>query len=54
MSECLHGCILAILLNRKVVVVNNSYGKNLDSYDAWLKKFDNVTMLNRESWEYVI
>lgn len=47
MSERLHGCILAILLNRKVVVVNNSYGKNLDFYDAWLKKFDNVTMLNR-------
>ena len=43
-SERLHGCILAILLGKEVVVINNSYGKNKNFYDAWLKEFDNVTL----------
>lgn len=43
-SERLHGCILSILLNKKVTVVNNSYGKNLNFYNSWLKDFDDVKL----------
>lgn len=43
-SERLHGCILSILLGKKVVVVNNSYGKNKSFYEAWLKNFDDVEL----------
>lgn len=45
-SERLHGCILSILLGKKVTVVNNSYGKNLNFYNSWLKDFENVSLLN--------
>ena len=44
-SERLHGCILAILLNKEVVVVNNSYGKNMNFYNAWLNEFDDVKLM---------
>lgn len=44
-SERLHGCILSILLNKEVTVVNNSYGKNLNFYNSWLKDFDDVKLL---------
>ena len=43
-SERLHGCILSILLGKKVIVVNNSYGKNKSFYEAWLKNFDDVEL----------
>lgn len=46
-SERLHGCILAILLGKNVTVVNNSYGKNKSFYEAWLKEFDNVKLLEK-------
>lgn len=45
-SERLHGCILAILLDKRVSVVNNSYGKNYNFYNSWLKDFENVMLLN--------
>ena len=31
----LHGCILALLLDKKIVLLDNSYGKNRAYYDAW-------------------
>lgn len=40
----LHGCILSILLNKKVILVNNSYGKNKNFYDTWLKDIDTLTL----------
>lgn len=46
-SERLHGCILSILLGKNVTVVNNSYGKNISFYEAWLKEFDNVKLLGK-------
>lgn len=45
-SERLHGCILAILLGKSVSVVNNTYGKNYNFYNSWLKDFEDVTLLN--------
>lgn len=41
----LHGLILAILLNKRVVLLDNSYGKLTSFYDAWLSDFDNVDNL---------
>ena len=41
----LHACILAILLGKeKVVLFDNSYGKNRSFYDTWLKDCENVRM----------
>lgn len=38
----LHGCILALLLDKKIVLLDNSYGKNRAYYDAWLKESTNI------------
>ena len=40
----LHGCILSILLNKQVTLVNNSYGKNKNFYDSWLSDLDSVQL----------
>lgn len=40
----LHGCILSILLNKHITLVNNSYGKNKNFYDTWLSDLDTVTL----------
>ena len=40
----LHGMILSILLGKKTVVIDNSYGKNSSYYNTWLKDCDNVTL----------
>lgn len=44
-STRLHGCILGILLNKRVFFIDNSYGKNLGFYNTWLSNCDNVTLL---------
>ncbi len=44
-TDRLHGCILAVLLNKKVVLIDNSYGKNSEFYNAWMKNFENVSLL---------
>lgn len=44
-SSRLHGCILSILLDKNVEIVNNSYGKNANFYHAWLESFKNVKLL---------
>lgn len=38
----LHGCILSILLDKQITLVNNSYGKNKNFYDSWLSDLDTV------------
>ena len=40
----LHGCILSILLGKKITVIDNSYGKNGNFYNTWLSDLDNVTL----------
>lgn len=45
----LHGFILAVLLNKEVKIIDNSYGKNSTFFDSWLTGFESVTLLgNRE------
>lgn len=46
-SERLHGAILAILLGKKVIIVDNSYGKNSSFYNTWLKEFDQISLLSK-------
>ena len=42
----LHACILSILLGKeKIVFFDNSYGKNRNFYDTWLKDCDSVKMV---------
>lgn len=40
----LHGCILSILLGKKITLIDNSYGKNSNFYNTWLYTMDNVTL----------
>lgn len=42
----LHVFVLSVLLQKKVHVFDNSYGKNSGLYNTWLKDFDNVEMMN--------
>lgn len=46
-SERLHGCILAILLDKEVTVVDNSYGKNKSFFETWLKDFEQVKLFQK-------
>lgn len=39
----LHGAILAILLDKEVIINDNSYGKNRHFYETWLSKKKNVS-----------
>lgn len=41
----LHGAIMCILLNKKVYILDNSYGKNSSFYETWLKEFKNVKLI---------
>lgn len=38
----LHGCILSLLLDKKIILLDNSYGKNRAYYDAWLQESSNI------------
>lgn len=38
----LHGCILSLLLNKEIILLDNSYGKNRAYYNAWLKDSSNI------------
>jgi len=46
-SNRLHGAILAMLLGKEVYMLDNSYGKNSQYYDTWLKGCENVRLLSR-------
>ena len=41
----LHGMILSVLLDKEIVILDNSYGKNRGFYDAWLTDFKNLTLV---------
>lgn len=41
----LHGCILAILLDKDVVLFDNAYGKNLGFYTTWLSDVETVIFI---------
>jgi pyruvyl transferase EpsO len=41
----LHGCILSILLDKETILVDNSYGKNIHFYKAWLTELESLTVL---------
>lgn len=45
-SNRLHGAILSILLGKEVFILDNSYGKNSQYYNTWLKGMNNVTLLS--------
>lgn len=47
-SNRLHGAILSILLGKETYIIDNSYGKNSQFYDTWLKDTDGVTLLKRK------
>ena len=47
-STRLHVVILRLLLGLPVKIINNSYGKNLDFYDTWLKDAALVSILSKE------
>lgn len=40
----LHGAILSLLLGMKVSFIDNSYGKNRQFYDTWLKDCECISM----------
>ena len=41
----LHGAILAFILKRSVVIIDNSYGKNKNFYNTWLSDADNIKII---------
>lgn len=43
-STRLHAAILGILLGKKVVFFDNSYGKNKNIYNTWLKDLDSIML----------
>ncbi|MBQ9237098.1 MAG: polysaccharide pyruvyl transferase family protein [Prevotella sp.] len=45
-SNRLHGAILAILLGKETFILDNSYGKNSQYYNTWLKDTDNIQLLH--------
>ena len=44
-SNRLHGAILAILLGKEAEIIDNSYGKNSQYYQTWLKNTSNVALI---------
>lgn len=44
----LHVFILSILLDKKAIMIDNSYGKNSQFYNAWLSDFENVSLMAKK------
>lgn len=44
-STRLHGFILSVLLNKEVYIFDNSYGKNKNFFNTWLKDFEKVELI---------
>jgi exopolysaccharide biosynthesis predicted pyruvyltransferase EpsI len=42
----LHGFILAMLLNKRTFIFDNSYGKNSGYFKTWLKDFEKIELLD--------
>lgn len=49
----LHGLILAVLMNKKVFIVDNNNQKLTRFYDMWLKDFENVEILNLNQHQHL-
>lgn len=45
----LHGAILSLLLNKKVILYDNSYGKNSSFYLTWLEDVDNIRLITSDN-----
>lgn len=45
-SNRLHGSILAILLEKSVYILDNSYGKNSQYYNTWLRDTEGIRLLS--------
>lgn len=45
-STRLHGFILSVLLNKNVFIFDNSYGKNKNFFNTWLKEFNDVNLID--------
>ncbi|WKS95139.1 polysaccharide pyruvyl transferase family protein [Riemerella columbina] len=43
----LHGMILAVLMGKHVVILDNNYGKLSSFYEEWLKDFKNISLYNK-------
>lgn len=41
----LHGYILSVLLDKKVHIIDNSYGKNSSFFNTWMKNFKNSFLI---------
>lgn len=53
-SNRLHGAILAILLGKETYILDNSYGKNSQYYNTWLKNTDKIHFLKEtKSFNFV-
>ncbi|UAY56404.1 polysaccharide pyruvyl transferase family protein [Arachidicoccus terrestris] len=44
-STRLHGAILSILLGKTIYVIDNSYGKNSEFFNCWLKDFEDCYLI---------
>lgn len=44
-STRLHGFILSVLLNKKAHLIDNSYGKNSNFYETWIKGFSDTSLI---------
>lgn len=45
----LHVAILSVLLRKPVTIIDNSYGKNSQFFNTWLKDADNIKCINSNS-----
>ncbi len=45
----LHGYILSVLLDKKVHMMDNSYGKNSNFYYTWMVDFDKSYFISNET-----
>ncbi|CAH0529076.1 polysaccharide pyruvyl transferase family protein [Vibrio hippocampi] len=48
-TDRLHGMILSYLLGRRIKLMDNSYGKNLNYFNQWIKQSDLVEVLPQKS-----
>lgn len=47
-TDRLHGFILSALLGKEIYLYDNSYGKNTNYFDAWLKKYPFISVNTHE------
>lgn len=45
----LHGCILSVLLGKEIILLDNSYGKNSNFYEAWLSEYYSIKLVSKEN-----